>query len=120
MNSYFEVLDVYTEWCGPCLAMIGSLKKIKLEQGGDDLQLAVVSIYSTHIFCSLCIPFFIIFIRKKKIIQVKCDNIDVFQRFRNRSEPTWLLASVTYSIKHLHFIFYSIFDHITKLIFFFL
>lgn len=27
--------------------------------------------------------------------QVKCDHIEVFERFRNRSEPTWLFASVS-------------------------
>ena len=59
------VLDVYSEWSGPCLAMGGILKKVKMDQG-DDLHLAIV----------------------------KCDGVEIFHRFLGKSEPTWLLISV--------------------------
>lgn len=78
------VMDVYTEWCGPCLGMVGSLKKIKLELGGDNLQLAIVSHF--RLFESIKLSFI-------SHLQCKADTIEALKRFRYKSEPTWLFGS---------------------------
>lgn len=37
------VVDIYSEWAGPCTGMVSILKKIKMELGGDILSYAIVS-----------------------------------------------------------------------------
>ncbi|XP_025414202.1 thioredoxin domain-containing protein 3-like isoform X2 [Sipha flava] len=61
-KSGIYVVDVYAEWCGPCIPMIANLKKIKLEIGNENLHYAVA----------------------------KSDNIMALERFRQKSEPHWL------------------------------
>lgn len=56
------VVDVYSGWSGPCSAMISTLRKIKMEIGGDILSYAVA----------------------------RNDDISDLERFRGRSEPVWM------------------------------
>ncbi|XP_034481842.1 uncharacterized protein LOC117787420 isoform X2 [Drosophila innubila] len=59
------ILEVYSEWCGPCLGVLGTLRRIKLEIGGENLHLAIC----------------------------RADTITALKRFYKRSEPTWLFAT---------------------------
>ncbi|XP_017762370.1 PREDICTED: uncharacterized protein LOC108552374 [Eufriesea mexicana] len=54
--------DVYSEWCGPCTAMVSTLRNVKMEIGGDTISYAIV----------------------------KNDHIGDLERFRDRSEPVWM------------------------------
>ncbi|KAL0102224.1 hypothetical protein PUN28_018634 [Cardiocondyla obscurior] len=56
------VVDVYSDWSGPCVAVVSTLRKIKMEIGGDTVDYAVA----------------------------RSDHIDDLARFRGRSEPTWI------------------------------
>lgn len=56
------VVDVYSDWSGPCVAMTNTLRKIKIEIGGDAVEYAIA----------------------------RNDDIDDLARFRGRSEPTWM------------------------------
>ncbi|KAL6258706.1 hypothetical protein P5V15_010656 [Pogonomyrmex californicus] len=56
------VADIYSDWSGPCTAMVSTLRKIKIEIGNNAVDYAVV----------------------------RNDDIDDLARFRGRSEPTWM------------------------------
>lgn len=52
---FYLVVDVYTEWCGPCIPMIANLKKIKLELGNENLHYAIVNTFLFFSQCLYCI-----------------------------------------------------------------
>ncbi|KAL2718977.1 TXND6 protein [Vespula squamosa] len=56
------VVDVYSDWSGPCVAMIGILRKIKMEIAGEAINYAIA----------------------------KNDEIEDLQRFRGLCEPVWM------------------------------
>lgn len=53
--------DVYSGWCGPCIAMVSTLRNVKLEVG-EAISYAIV----------------------------KNDYVADLERFRDRSEPVWM------------------------------
>ena len=61
-QGVLTVVDVYSEWAGPCNAMANYLKKIKLDVGDELLQCAMAS----------------------------CDSIEALKMFRGHCKPIWL------------------------------
>ena len=55
------LIDVFSSWCGPCVAMVSMLRSVKMEVG-DAINYAIV----------------------------KNDYISDLERFRERSEPVWM------------------------------
>ncbi|XP_023328601.1 thioredoxin domain-containing protein 3 [Eurytemora carolleeae] len=65
LQGGLTVVDIYSEWAGPCNAMVASLKKIKLEVGDDSLNYAMARV----------------------------DTIPALQMFREHCMPTWLFIA---------------------------
>ena len=59
------MVDIYSDWAGPCTAMSGALKKIKLEVGDDTLVYAMA----------------------------KSDTIPQLSMFRGHCKPTYLFIA---------------------------
>lgn len=49
MQCPYPVVDVYSDWSGPCTGMVSILKKIKMEIGGDALSYATVIVIKNDI-----------------------------------------------------------------------
>ena len=61
------VVDVYSEWCGPCKAVLSLFRRTKNELGDDLLRFAVA----------------------------KSDTIDSLEPYRHQSQPTFLFFAVS-------------------------
>ena len=67
-------MDIYSEWAGPCTAMSGALKKIKLEVGDDTLVYAMA----------------------------KSDTIPQLEMFRGHCKPTYLFMASGQPVAVMH------------------
>ena len=67
-------MDIYSEWAGPCTAMSGALKKIKLEVGDDSLVYAMA----------------------------RSDSIPALMRFQGHCKPTYLFIASGQPVAVMH------------------
>lgn len=72
-NEGLIVLDVYSEWCGPCFSMIKYIREVFMDYLFLKHQYPT---YNLHI--ALC----------------KVNNIPQLSTFTNNSEPTWIFLMV--------------------------
>ena len=67
-------MDIYSEWAGPCTAMSGALKKIKLEVGDDSLVYAMA----------------------------RADSIPALAMFQGHCKPTYLFIASGHPVAVMH------------------
>lgn len=72
-NDGLIVLDVYSEWCGPCFAMIKYTREVFM-----DYLLTKPTQQTVNLHIGLC----------------KVDHIEQLSEFANNSEPTWIFLKV--------------------------
>ncbi|BFZ22067.1 hypothetical protein BsWGS_25104 [Bradybaena similaris] len=68
------VVDVYQEWCGPCLALLGTFRRLKNELGDNLLNFAMA----------------------------KADTIDALEKYRGRCEPSFLFYAGGILTSYIH------------------
>ena len=74
LQGGLTIVDIYSEWAGPCTAMSGALKKIKLEVGDDTLVYAMA----------------------------KSDTIPQLEMFRGHCKPTYLFMASGQPVAVMH------------------
>ena len=80
------VVDVFSEWCGPCQAMDAHLKKCRVASVQQDDRYR-----HTTGYISICT----VYIHTCRVIlaRARSDNIEELAPFRSDPRPTWLFLS---------------------------
>ena len=86
------VVDIYSDWRGPCRAMTNFLKKIKLEVNDDLLHYAMAKSGKILHFFLNCM-FFKIDIFTSFFLFWNLDTIPQLECFRGQCKPTWLFMA---------------------------
>lgn len=71
ISIWFPVIDCYQGWCGPCIAMQSTLKKLKIDLGDDLLHFAIVKKNLLASFIDVLIKsdgVFLLFLSRQKLM----------------------------------------------------
>lgn len=89
-------MEVYQDWCGPCKAVVSTLKKQFFELGERPLKIYMASTYKQHSCQSICIALQC----TSCCLQANCKHIAALEKFSGHCEPVF----VFYQVEHRHFL----------------
>jgi len=87
-------LEVHSGWCGPCAAMVPTLKKLQwdmVEERGSALQFVVAksdSIEALKEYCDRSKPAFLFFRKGAKVMTIDGANANAVKAFIEENTPT--------------------------------